>query len=997
MPTTPEFKEAYEKLNLEQKKAVDTIDGPVMVVAGPGTGKTQILTLRIANILLKTDTEPENILALTFTESGVQSMRRRLVDLIGSPAYHVEIKTFHGFSNDIIKNNPEEFPHIIGAVNISNVDQIRLIEEIVLDLKLNLLKPFGDTFYFVRSIASSIDELKREGVTPKDFKEIVKKEWDNFKATDDLYHEKGAHKGKMKGKYKDLEKQIKKNEELSLIYDEYQNKLREGKRYDYNDMIIETLEALRSNEDLLLTLQEKFQYILVDEHQDTNNAQNKVLELLASHWAPRPNIFIVGDEKQSIFRFQGASLENFYYFKNLYPEAELVTLKQNYRSGQSILDSAHSLITSDDKLEANVNFSTKPIEVFPFSETVCEVFSVVSMIKEQLSTGVSAEEVAVLYRENRDAFELAQMLEARGVPFQIESDQDVFTHQNIKKIITIARAVLDYGDDRSLAEMLHIDLFDLSPLDIFKLIKSADSKRKYNLFDVILKEKLRKDLDLEKPDAVAELGTNLAHWVKRSKNTDLLRLFQEIVRESGLLQSILSSDDAQEELDVLDSFFDEVRSIISSNPEATLKEFFNFLDTVRAHGMFVKKKRAKAKKGFVRLMTAHRSKGLEFEYVYIIGAFDGKWGNKKRPELLKLLFGVYDLTEKKEALVQDKNDDDRRLFYVALTRAKKHVRISYARENEDGREQLPSQFVEEIDKKLKSVVDTGELEKDFKENRSSCYQKKQTQKTRKLSDPEYIKDLFVKRGLSVTALNNYLKCPWTYFYRNLVRLPEPVQSHQMYGSAVHSVLDRLFTKLRFGENLSKDDFINLFKKEIRNFPFKESDLERYEERGEEALGGWYDAYANGWITNTMTEFAIRGVQITPEITLTGKLDKLEFISESEVIVVDYKTGNPKTRNMILGKTKSSDGGIWRQLVFYKLLLDKYKEGAYRMVSGQIDFVEPDPKNGNYRKEEFSVTADDVEELEKTIKQVGKEILSLDFWDKKCDDKDCQYCALKNEL
>ena len=195
------FNDALSKLNAEQREAVDTIEGPVMVVAGPGTGKTQILTLRIANILAKTDTAPEQILALTFTESGVASMRKRLSEIAGSRAYAVNINTFHGWCNEVIKKYPEDFPRIVGAKNIHEVDQVAILETLVDDLPLKLLKPFGDKFLYIKHLKRAIEDLKREGLTPTDFKNILSQERESFTNLPDLYHEKGAHKGKMKSEY----------------------------------------------------------------------------------------------------------------------------------------------------------------------------------------------------------------------------------------------------------------------------------------------------------------------------------------------------------------------------------------------------------------------------------------------------------------------------------------------------------------------------------------------------------------------------------------------------------------------------------------------------------------------------------------------------------------------------------------------------------------------------------------------------------------------------
>ncbi len=341
--TNTKFKELYKKLNFRQREAVDAIEGPVMVIAGPGTGKTQILTLRIVNILRKTDIPPDAILALTFTEAGVSAMRKRLVSIIGSPAYRVGIFTFHSFCNDIIKRFPEEFPRIIGSTNVSDIDKIVIIKELIEKTTLKLLRPYGDTFYYLHPVRQKISELKRENISPKELELRIKNNELRFKKIPDIRHQKGVYKGKMKGKYETEKKNIEKNKELLKIYITYENMLAERKLYDYEDMILEVIRALEKKQDFCLRLQEEYQYVLADEHQDANNAQNKLLELLVS-FHENPNLFIVGDEKQAIYRFQGASLENFLYFQKKYKGARVIILEDNYRSTQTILDAAHSVM-----------------------------------------------------------------------------------------------------------------------------------------------------------------------------------------------------------------------------------------------------------------------------------------------------------------------------------------------------------------------------------------------------------------------------------------------------------------------------------------------------------------------------------------------------------------------------------------------------------------------------------------------------------------------------
>lgn len=983
------FEELYAKLNITQRQAVNAVEGPVMVVAGPGTGKTQILTLRIANILRKTDTAPSSILALTFTESGVASMRRRLAEIIGSPAYSVVINTFHGFCNDVIKNYPEEFPRIIGSQSITEVDQINILEEAIEELPLKALKPFGEPMYYLKPVLSAINELKREGVTPEQFAEAIKKEKKDFEKIDDLYYESGAHKGKMKGKYQELQKRISKNDELAEIYRRYQSELEKAKLYDYSDMIMEVLGALSKNQDLLLILQEQHQYILVDEHQDTNTAQNKIIELICN-FHENPNIFVVGDEKQAIFRFQGASLENFLYFKKLYHEARLVILDENYRSTQAILDPAHSLFPEGKKLTAKMPYENNKIALYAFSRPEAELYFLAKDIKEKMENGVSPQEIAVLYRDNRDVFPIAKMLEKFGVPFSIESDQDILGDIDIKKIILLLRAIHELGSQERLAEAMHIDFLGIDPLDVYKMLQYA-AKNRVSLYEAISKEDVLDSLALGSKEKIVSLYKNLSRFKLASKNKGLAEFFEELIRESGFLSYALAHKNPIEVMDKLNGLFDEVKGLAERHRNYGLKEFLEYLDTLEKHNVLVKKSLSSHLVKQVRLMTAHKSKGLEFEYVYIVNAFDGHWGNKRRPDYLPLPANIFSLTGG-AVNESEENDDERRLFYVALTRAKKGVTITYAKENAQKREQLPSQFIGEMNQEFLEMKDAEPYEIEFASQKEILFAPPKTAGI-EIKNKEFIRELFLQNGLAVTALNNYLECPWKYFYTNLLRIPKAPSKHQMYGIAVHNALKDFFDAFK-DRTPEKEFLLNKFGHYLNLQPLDEGDLNESLEKGMKALRGYYENYHAAWRTHTLTEFNISGILLAPGIRLTGKIDKIEILNDAkEVNVVDYKTGKPKTRGEIEGSTKNSNGDMKRQLVFYNLLLDRFENGKFKMVGGDIDFIEPDEK-GRYKKEGFVVMKDEVAELGELIKRSASEILNLEFWDKTCEEKDCEFCALR---
>lgn len=994
--TSEEFETQYKRLNKAQKEAVDAIEGPVMVAAGPGTGKTQILALRIANILQKTDTKPENILAITFTESGVVNMRRRLREMIGNSAYRVAINTFHGFCNEIIRDRPEDFPAIIGSVNITEADQVRVLEEVFSELTLEKLTTFGDPFYYLRSAQSSIGQLKQEGVDPEKFGVEVEKLVKEFWQTEDLYSTKKGYEGKLKTKYADELKRIEKNKELALVYALYQQKMREYKYYDFTDMIMEARKALGSNQDLLLSLQETYQYILVDEHQDTNNAQNGVLELLAGHF-DEPNLFVVGDEKQAIFRFQGASLENFLYFKHKYSSAKFIVLEENYRSSQSILDSAHSLIAGEKRLLARAGHSADKIKVYEFSTPETEEYFVAKRISERIASGVAPEEIAVIYRENRDALLIGAMLAKLNVPYSIESNQDLLDDSVIKKLLLVLRAVNDFGDSGAFIESLHLDFLDIEPLDIFKFM-TAVNKEKVNAYDAGKHRHFLETAGIEDPDKIVAWYEKLADFNRLAGNEDAAVVFETIVRECGLLSSVLSGNDSVERIGKINALFDEVQALIEKKRSARLSDFMDYLMMLDKHEIRLKKGSGETRPGRVRLMTAHGSKGLEFDEVFIVYAYDKHWGNKTHRDLIPLPAKIFSLVGESAISQTAEDDDERRLFYVALTRAKKAVTISYSKIDRNLKEVMPTMFLSELDKELWILEDSSVYEKARADNIGLRYSPAVSHGV-SLKDKEYVSQLFRSRGFAVTHLNNYLDCPWKYFYMNLLRLPKASERHLLYGTAIHAALCDFFRAFKEQDDPSKEFLLASYDRALALQPIPEAEYAEYLKRGENALGGYYDEYHGTWRTNVLTEFDIKGIILTPDVVLTGKIDKMEFVDGgSKVNVVDYKTGKPKSRGKIEGKDNGdeSEGAIKRQLAFYKLLLDRYEDGKYQMVSGEIDFVEPN-QSGKYKKEPFMVLDSEVAELETLIKRVASEIIELAFWDKRCDKKDCEFCALREMI
>lgn len=1007
---TPQFNKALSSLNKAQREAVETIEGAVMVIAGPGTGKTQILTLRIAHILFKTQINPENILALTFTESGAYAMKKRLVDIIGTPGYRAEITTFHGFCNELIKNNPDDFPDFVSSDSVDEVEQIQIVEEIIENEKLTLLKPFGDPLYYVRLSLFAIGELKKEGITPEKFAYAIKKESQDFEKRTDLHHEKGPYKGKMKSQYEKQLKASHKNKELFIIYKAYQKALHKQKRYDFNDMLLEVIKAFEKNPQLLLRMQEKFQYILVDEHQDTNAAQNKIVELLCSYY-PNPNLFVVGDEKQSIYRFQGASLENFLYFKKLYSEAVLINLKENYRSSQVILDAsghliAHNLLASSfipdkPRLIAKTPHPLERIKIIEATDYYSEYYLLADIIKKKLTAGISPREIAVLVRENKDVAPLSEVLAQHSIPYVVESNFDILQDLEIQKLILFFNAIHNFGNDRDMLRAMHVGCLEISPVDIIKLIDSA-RKKNTTVWELLNSGEYKNNPLLTTKQYIERFYTNLIQWKKYSHNEHFDYLFKSVLNDSGFMKTLITKKNSLQNLDKIIGFYEDIRQRIEKKPSFNLSDFMEYLELLKKHKVTVRRKVQVTYQNAVRLMTAHRSKGLEFDVVFIINAYDGHWGNPRKRGSIFILPWSYLLERLTAAAQEEVNEDERRLFYVALTRARKEVVISYSTRSIDGNDQVSSQFIGEIMDSHKEYLNIEEFEKNFLSNKQimlSVFTKGPSEKimSEYMAHKELFAEMFMQKGLSATGLNNYLECPWKYFFRNLLGLPDVMTKSALFGSAIHKALNYYLMNCSGKAALpTVEILLNAYDTALCQQPLTEEEITQLKEKGRKVLTGYYNERIIRWDKNLISELDIKGVYFSGKVKLTGKIDMIKPIKGDEVVVYDFKTGKPKSRSMVMGTTKSGDGNYKRQLVFYKILLDQYQFKKMEMTTGIIEFIEPNERN-IYKSEEFTITDEEVKALKEQIYKVSNEIISFNFLDKGCKKADCEYCALRSHI
>jgi DNA helicase-2/ATP-dependent DNA helicase PcrA len=997
--SSPAFDKAYASLNPAQKEAVDTIEGPVMVIAGPGTGKTQILTLRIANILLKTDTKPENILALTFTESGASAMRERLLRYIGTEAYRVGIFTFHGFAQQLIGKYPDAYMRIIGGRPASDIEKIKCIETILQGNGIKHLRPMGDPSYYVTHILRMIGSLKQEYIDPDGLARIIQKQETELLGIEKM-HEKGAHKGKVRGEYQKKEKSIEKNRELLTVYRLYEASLREAKLYDFNDMIVETIKALESNEDMLRDLQEEYQYILADEHQDVNGSQNKILELLASYHEA-PNIFVVGDEKQAIYRFQGASLENFLYFGDVFKGTKTISLTSNYRSGQTILDAAHSLIAVDFgpaqalriALTAHGSVQNAQVEKSSFSHQVHEDTVVVETIKKLVQEKVPLEEIAVIVRTNKEVETFASLLRKEGLAVDASADSDILNHPITISVQALVASLVDSHSEATLFTVMHGAYWNISPNDLVRIFGARNYAT--SLQSIIESREMLEKLGVEKVDTVLHVEEVLRKARTLMHVAAPHKVLEYVLQESGFLDMVTTLDPLEGGR-VVRRLYDEVEDMVVKNDALTLRDV---VDAFVMRGQFNLPLNAPfiaTDSHAIQVMTTHKSKGLEFAHVFIPHLTDSLWGGTASRTYFDVPLTSH-LTEEAISGI-DAFDDERRLLYVGLTRAKEHVYLSHASTNSEGRAFVPSRLLEEISEAYVTRVATEALESVF--DPVETLTKNDPVRT---IDSMLLTTVLKERGLSATALNNYLRSPYDFLYRNVLRIPETQALPMQFGTVLHNVMEKV-TALHTKEGIFPSDtqVKEYLERELDKMPFTKEEYVRLHEKGYSALLNYIAHIKPVLPQATKEEFSIKvfmetGIAEFPQLLLTGKLDRLDLDSNGFVTkVVDYKSGKPKTRNEIEGNTKNSAGDYKRQLTFYVLLLTLYGDERYVCNTGVLTFVEADAK-GVIHEEVFTISDEEVEALKIELIRVTKEVITGSFLDTPCDPSTSSYCHLAEML
>lgn len=1068
-----DFRTRYTHLNAAQKKAVDTIDGPVIVIAGPGTGKTELLSMRAANILKKTDTLPENILCLTFTESGANAMRRRLASIIGADAYKVAIHTFHSFGTEIINQNGQFFyhgAHFRPADDISSYEILRGIFDQI-DHKNPLAAMTNGEYTYLDDTITVVSELKRSGLTGDELRKILAANakvieriqphlqalFANRLSKTTLQHvptviqELGLIdtpsplstitplqtliSDSLQDALDTAEEQestkpltawrnhwLKKNEKgdfvlktherqtkllaVADVYDHYLQNMHTAELFDFDDMILRVVHAMEVFPELRFNLQERFQYIMVDEFQDTNMAQMRILFALTNNEVHngRPNILAVGDDDQAIYSFQGADIGNIHTFRETFVQTELIVLTDNYRSTAEVLEKARAVITQGtDRLENHLPEINKSLQ--PHAPKIADAVDLVELpslhdertwlvesIQHALSSGVPPASIAVLARRHHELVALLPYFVQAGVTINYERRENVLDQEPLKMIELVSAILVRLFEQRHdeanslLPELLAHPAFGFDPHLIWHISLAAQTNRQSWMEIMAVTPEFQPLHSWLVTQAQLLSTTPLEYMIDA-----ILGLPHDTAIESigsftsPLFHYYFGPDKLTNKPDIYLIHLEGLQTIRQKlreyQPEQTptLQSFLEFIRLHRRLGRSITSVRRAGDQleSAVHLMTAHKSKGLEFDRVYIIGAVDTSWGERVRsrsrlisyPENIPL------------APAGDTYDERLRLFFVAMTRAKKQLIISYASTDDNGKGLQRAGFLlddiwQATAKETKTSIDTLTNESKLQWYQPVIQPLSPDMQTLLAPKLETYK-------LSSTHLANFLDVtrggPQSFLIRNLLRFPQAIHPNAGYGSAIHATLQRTHAHLAAtGKHRPLEDILHDYEQHLRDQRLADKDFTAFLQKGGDTLTAFLKEKYESFSPTQKVElnFASQAVQLG-KARLTGSLDLVDFNDDRSIVVTDYKTG--KASHNWTGKTDYEKIKLHRykqQLMFYHLLVSRSRDyRKYTFEKGVLQFVEP-TTTGDIVALEATFATDELVQFARLVERVWDHIIDL---------------------
>ncbi|EKD32997.1 MAG: hypothetical protein ACD_76C00106G0038 [uncultured bacterium] len=961
-------------LNENQKEAVLHKNGPLMILAGAGTGKTTVITRRIAWLISNGFAKPEEILALTFTEKAAEEMEERVDQLLPIGYIDIQISTFHSFCEKILRDCGAEIGLASDFKLMTELGAWLITRQNFDKFKLDYYKPMGNPTKFLKGLLKHISRAKDENVSPDDyikFAESIKADSDSNNSDESATEES------------------KRICELADFYHSYQRILQENDSVDFGDLIMYALLLFKKRPRVLEQYRNKFEYILVDEFQDTNWAQYELIKMLAS---PKNNLTVVGDDDQSIYKFRGASLSNILSFENDYKDAKRVILTDNYRTLQNILDRAYDFIQQNNpnRLEVRVKGSGiskklvssrqgNGIVEHIHAKTIDEeASSVIKRMLELKNKDVSWGDFCILARANDTAMPFISELEKNGIPFQFLALKGLYSKPVIIDSFSVLRIADNPHDSPSFYRILCHNMYSLPSKDIATILNEANKKAR-SIFEVLEIGQYSLPIEKSTHEKITKILNDMRIVSEFAKTKKASEAFVLATKQFGIVDFVASQEDKEiyEQFRHLQQFYERIKDFESRALDASLHNFLQEYAIELASGEDGSVK-SDITQGpdTVKIMTVHGSKGLEFKYVFVVSLIDQRFPSVAKTDAIPLPESLI------KECTQEGNmhlEEERRLFYVALTRARDGVFLTSASEYGGARKRKLSRFLTELG--FKSAPNEQDSVGIFEEDESA-------------TEIKQVFEYSVPKHFSFTQLAAYTKCPLQYKFAHVFHIPVFGKFQMSYGKSVHSVFEKLFKLILERSSVKQGELfsgVNSASNEIK-ITDKEFDEilnsswidEWYPDRKASEL--YFDKYKKTLIKyyeslkeNKPNTIAVE-VPFTVKIgacVIKGQIDRIDAV-EGGVEIIDYKTGSPKTIDGLAKEDK-------RQLFLYQI------------AASEILGLKPVKLTYFYTEDSTCVSFigkdKDIDELKETVKETIAEIKKCKF--KATPGFQCQFCDFKD--